>query len=79
LTAIAGTQAAARMKARTGTPTQYGHQQKQTLAKVTKPATARREANYSRDSIINMRDDSSSIDNRNIVHGTHQQQDRQNQ
>jgi hypothetical protein len=29
--------------------------------------TACREANYSRDTIIDMRDDSSSIDNRNIV------------
>jgi hypothetical protein len=45
--AIAGMKAAARMKATTGPPTQYryGHQQKQTLAKVVKPATARREAN----------------------------------
>jgi hypothetical protein len=68
LTAIAGTQAAARMKARTGTPTQYRHQQKQTLAKVVKPVTACREANYSRDSIT-IRDDSSSMDSisRNIV------------
>jgi hypothetical protein len=48
MSAIAGTQAAARMKATTGPPTQYGHQQQQTLAKVVKRATACREANYSR-------------------------------
>jgi hypothetical protein len=61
MTAIAGTQAAARMKATTGPPTQYGHQQQQTLAKVVKPATACREANYIRDT-ISIRDDSSSMD-----------------
>ncbi len=35
------------------------------LAKVVKPATASREANYSRGT-INIRDDYSSMDNRNI-------------
>jgi hypothetical protein len=36
------------------------------LAKVVKPTTACREANYSRDT-VNIRDDSSSRDNRNIM------------
>jgi hypothetical protein len=77
MTAIAGTQAAAGMRATRGPPTQYGRRQKQTLEKVVKPTTACWEANYSRD-IFNKRDDSSSIDNRKIVHGTQQQQARQN-
>jgi hypothetical protein len=34
MTALAGTQATAGIEAATGPPTQYGHQQKQTLAKV---------------------------------------------
>jgi hypothetical protein len=63
MSAIARTQATAEIEATTGPPTQYGHQQKQTLAKVVKPATACREARYLRDT-ISIRDDSSSMDSR---------------